>query len=199
MLSGWKGETEFHDPMCGSGTLAIEAALIARAIPPGIFRKEFAFEKSPSFNKELLENVYDNIQEKNWSGTIYSSDISKPAMQTAMKNATQASVFKNITFRGIDFMDYPTVSQGATAVINPPYGQRLVQPGIINFYKSMGNVIKRSFEGSDVWVISGNLDALKFIGLKPGTKLTLYNGALECRYQLYKAYKGSLKSKYNTQ
>jgi len=197
MLSGWNGDREFHDPMCGSGTLAIEAALIARDIPPGIFRKEFAFEKSPTFNKELLENIYDNIQEKSWSGTIFSSDISKQAMQIAMKNAKQASVFKNISFRGIDFMDYPKVEPDAVAIINPPYGQRLIQPEIVNFYKSLGNVVKKSFEGSDVWVLSGNLEAMKFIGLKPGTKYTLYNGALECRYNLYTAYKGSRKSKYN--
>jgi len=193
MLTGWKGENDFFDPMCGSGTLGIEAALIAREIPPGIFRKKFGFEKSPGFDAHLMEDIFDNIQEKKWEGKVYSSDISKQALQIAIKNAKQASVHKNIVFRGLDFKDYPKIADKAMVIINPPYGQRMVKSEIIRFYKSIGDVMKKSFEGAEVWIISSNLEALKHIGLKPDSKYKLFNGALECRFNRYYIYPGSKK------
>ncbi len=196
MLSGWKGDRNFHDPMCGSGTLGIEAALIAREIPPGVFRKKFGFENSPDFESQLLEDIFDNIQEKNWEGKIFSSDISKRAMQVTIKNAKQASVHKNIVFRGLDFMEHPKISDTATVIINPPYGQRVVKPEILSFYKSMGDTMKKSFVGADVWIISSNQEALKHLGLKPTTKYKLFNGALECQYNMYHIYSGSKKARY---
>lgn len=196
MLTGWKGEKDFHDPMCGSATLGIEAALIARDIPPGIFRKKFGFENSPDFDSQLLEDIFDNIQEKKWEGNIFSSDISKSAMQIAMRNAKQASVLKSITFRGLDFMEYPKITESATAIINPPYGQRIAKPELIQFYKSIGNIMKRQFEGAEVWIISSNMEALKFLGLKPTEKYKLLNGSLECRYNKYSIYPGSKKNRF---
>ena len=197
MLSGWKGQKDFHDPMCGSGTLGIEAALIAREIPPGVFRKKFGFENSPDFDSQLMEDIYDNIKEKSWEGNIFSSDISKQAMQIALNNAKQASVFKNIIFRGQDFMDYPKINGDATVIINPPYGQRIVKPEIMGFYKSIGDTMKKSFAGAEVWIISSNLEALKYIGLRPGNKYKLFNGALECRFNMYHIYSGSKKARNN--
>jgi putative N6-adenine-specific DNA methylase len=194
MLTGWEGEHDFYDPMCGSGTLGIEAALIARKIPPGIFRKKFGFENSPDFDAQLLEDIFENIQEKNWEGKVYSSDISKQALQMAIKNARQASVYKNIVFRGIDFRDYPKITGNATVIINPPYGQRMVNSEIIGLYKSMGDTMKKKFEGAEIWIISSNLEAFKHIGLKPSDKLKLFNGALECRFNKYYIYPGSKKN-----
>jgi putative N6-adenine-specific DNA methylase len=196
MLAGWKGETDFYDPMCGSGTLGIEAALIARNVPPGIFRKQYGFERSPDFEADLLEEVFDDVEEVKWEGTIFSSDKSKQAVQAAMKNAREASVHKNISFLGANFEQYPKVDGPAMAILNPPYGERIVRPEIIDFYKSIGNTFKRSFIGSEVWVISSNLDALKHIGLRPSAKYQLYNGALECRFNRYSIYEGSVKSKH---
>ncbi len=198
MLSGWKGEKDFHDPMCGSGTIGIEAALIAREIPPGIFRKKFGFERSPDFDAQLMEDIFDNIQEKKWEGNIFSSDISKQAMQIALRNAKQASVLKNITFRGLDFREYPKITGDATVIINPPYGQRITKPDPINFYKSMGSTMKKSLEGAEVWIISSNIEALKYLGLKPSSKYKLFNGALECRYNMYNIYPGSKRARYRT-
>lgn len=196
MLSGWKGETPFYDPMCGSGTLGIEAALIAREVPPGIFRKGFAFEKSPDFNSDLWESLFDNVEEKPWDGKIIASDISKQAMRVAFENARRAAVHKNIDFRGIDFRNYPPADKPGVAILNPPYGERLAKAEIINFYRAIGDTMKRSFSGSTVWIISNHLEAMKFVGLKPASKIKLYNGALECRYQRYDIYEGSKKAKY---
>jgi putative N6-adenine-specific DNA methylase len=197
MLTGWKGETNFYDPMCGSGTIGIEAALIAREIPPGIFRTKYGFENEPDFDSELWTRIFDNIIEKDWKGTVFASDISKRALQVANGNAKQASVHKNIVFRGQPFESFPPVEEKATVVINPPYGQRLIKPELVRFYKSIGDTLKRSFIGSNVWIISGNLEALKFIGLKPAEKYRLYNGSLECRFCKFNIYSGSKKRRHN--
>ena len=195
-LAGWEGQEDFYDPMCGSGTLGIEAALIAREIPPGLFRKKFGFENSPDFDAELMEEIFDNVQEKNWEGNIFSSDNSKQALQMALRNAKQAAVHKNISFRGLDFMNHPKISGGATVIINPPYGQRIVKQEIIGFYKSMGDVMKKSFAGANVWIISSNLEALKYLGLRPAGSKKLFNGELECKYNCYKIYEGSKRTRY---
>ena len=196
ILSGWEGKTDFYDPMCGSGTLGIEAALIARSIPPGIFRKQFGFEKSPDFDRDLWEKIFDNVMEQPWEGSIISSDISKPAVRLAFENAKRALVHKNIEFRGIDFRKYPKIPSGATVILNPPYGERMAKNEIYNFYRAIGNTMKNSFSGSKVWIISSNLEALKYIGLRPAKKYKLFNGALECRYQGYEMYSGSKENKF---
>lgn len=197
MLTGWTGETDFYDPMCGSGTLGIEAALIARRIPPGIFRKKYAFEQSPDFEADMFEAIIDNVEERKWEGNIISSDISRQAVQVAMRNAREASLHKSIQFLGVDFLKYPKVEEGAVAILNPPYGQRLIKPEIIRFYKAIGDILKRSFTGSEIWIISANLEALKHIGLRPSMKYKLFNGALECGYNRYNVYQGSKKQKYS--
>lgn len=195
MLTGWHGDTDFYDPMCGSGTLGIEAALIARDIPPGIFRSKFGFENHPDFDSDLWTGIFDNIVEKEWQGKIISSDISKQAMMAAIKNAKQAAVHKNIIFKGLNFENYPPVEGKSTAIINPPYGQRMIMPEMIKFHKMIGNVLKKSFVGSDVWIISSNMEALKFIGLKPSAKIQLYNGPLECRFCKFSVYSGSQRNR----
>lgn len=197
ILSGWNGETDFYDPMCGSGTIGIEAALIARKIPPGVFRSNFGFEKSPDFNSALWEKIFDDIEEKEWKGNIISSDISKHAVKLAYENAKRAAVHKNIVYKGIDFKNYPKTDKAGTVIINPPYGERLAKTEIFNFYRAIGNTMKNSFPGSKVWIISSNLDALKFIGLRPTKKFKLFNGALECRYHKYEMYEGSKKAKFH--
>ncbi len=196
ILSGWNGKTDFYDPMCGSGTIGIEAALIARNIPPGVFRSKFGFEKSPDFDADLWERIFDDIQEKEWNGRIISSDIAKQAIKLAHDNAKQAAVHKNIVYKGIDFKSYPKIPEGGTVILNPPYGERLAKTEIFNFYRAIGSTLKSSFAGSKVWIISSNLEAFKHIGLRPTTKYKLYNGALECRYNKYEMYEGSKKTKF---
>ncbi|MBA7529087.1 Ribosomal RNA large subunit methyltransferase K/L [subsurface metagenome] len=196
LLSGWRGDTDFYDPMCGSGTIGIEASLIARQIPPGIFRTRFGFEKHQDFEETLWKNIYDDIQEKEWDGKIYASDISKHALKIATVNAKNASVLKNIEYKEIDFRNFPKISNGGTVIINPPYGERLSDSQIISFYRIMGDVLKKSFTAAEVWIISSNFNALKHVGLRPVEKYKLYNGALECRYNKYEIYSGSRKGKY---
>jgi putative N6-adenine-specific DNA methylase len=196
MIAGWDGTTDFYDPMCGSGTFGIEAALIARKIPPGIFRKKFGFESSPDFDQELWTSIFDEIDETDWKGKIISSDISAKALAIASRNAKQASVLKNIKYSEIAFENYPKITNGGIAIINPPYGERLVKTDIISFYRMMGSVMKKSFTGTEVWIISSNAEALKNIGLKHSVRHKLYNGQLECGYNKYEIYEGSKKEDY---
>jgi putative N6-adenine-specific DNA methylase len=196
LLSGWNGDSDFYDPMCGSGTLGIEAALIARKIPPGVFKNKFGFENSPDFDRDLWERIFDDIQEQDWKGNIISSDISKQAVKLAFENAKSAAVHRNIVYRGIDFKKYPKTDKGGTVILNPPYGERLAKSEIYNFYRAIGNTMKNSFQGSSVWIISSNLEAFKYIGLRPTSRIKLFNGALECRYNNYEMYQGSKKAKF---
>lgn len=197
LLSGWNGTGDFYDPMCGSGTIGIEAALIARKIPPGIFRKKFGFESCPDFDQELWTSIFDEIEECDWKGQIISSDISTKALTIASRNAKQASVLKNIKYSEIAFENYPKITNGGIVIMNPPYGERLVKTDIISFYRMMGNVMKKSFTGTDVWIISSNIEATKNIGLKFSQKYRLFNGPLECSFNKYEIYEGSKKEKNN--
>ncbi len=197
MLTGWKGEKDFYDPMCGSGTIGIEASLIAREIPPGIFRTQFGFEKHKDFDEALWSQIYDDVQEKEWKGKIISSDISKQAIKIAAANAKNASVLKNINYIGIDFRNYPPIDNGGVAIINPPYGERMGSGQMTNFYRIIGDSMKKNFTGAEVWILSSNLNALKHVGLRPVERYKVFNGALECRFFKYEIYSGSKKSKYN--
>jgi len=193
LISDWDRKTDFFDPMCGSGTFGIEAAMMARKIPPGVFRNKFSFENSPDFERQLWTDIFDNIQEEDWKGTIISSDISGKALRIAAKNAKQASVLKNIEFKEIAFENYPRINNKGLAILNPPYGERMVKTEINSFYQMIGNVMKKSFSGADVWIISSNSEAFKNIGLKSSVKLKLFNGQLECSYNKYEIYEGSKK------
>jgi putative N6-adenine-specific DNA methylase len=194
MLTKWKGETDFYDPMCGSGTIGIEAALIAREIPPGVFRNKFGFENSPDFEQELWTEIFDDIREKEWNGIIHASDISEKAIKIASDNAKRAFVLKNINYNKIAFESYPPIKDKGIVVINPPYGERMTKTDIDSFYRMIGNIMKKSFTGTDVWVISADKEALKNIGLRPTTKYKLFNGPLECRYNKYEIYSGSKRN-----
>lgn len=195
LLSGWDGKEDFYDPMCGSGTLGIEAALIARKIPPGIFRRKFGFESSPDFDQELWTSIFDEIEETKWQGNIFSSDVSQKALTIASRNAKQASVLKNINYQEIAFENYPKITKNGIAIINPPYGERMTKTDINSFYCMIGNVMKKSFSGTDVWIISSNSEAMKNIGLKYSTRHKLFNGQLECSFNKYEIYEGSKKNK----
>jgi len=193
LLSGWDGKEDFYDPMCGSGTIGIEAALIARKIPPGIFRRKFGFESSPDFDQELWTSIFDEIEETEWQGNIFSSDVSQKALTIASRNAKQASVLKNIKYQEIAFENYPKITKNGIAIINPPYGERMTKTDINSFYCMIGNVMKKSFSGTDVWIISNNAEAMKNIGLKYSTRHKLFNGQLECSFNKYEIYEGSRK------
>ncbi|HDP74782.1 MAG TPA: RNA methyltransferase [Bacteroidales bacterium] len=196
-LSGWNGDSVFIDPMCGSGTILIEAALIAYGIAPGIFRQHFGFENWLDFDEQLLQSIYnDDSRERDFEYLILGRDISKQAIASAMENIKESGLHKKIDLGAASIFDYnpPKVEKGIV-ITNPPYGERLKKEQIENFYKQLSDVFKNKYAGYDVWIISSNQEALKSFGLRPSKKINLLNGALECKYQRFSMYKGSLKSK----
>jgi putative N6-adenine-specific DNA methylase len=193
-LTEWGGNTNFVDPMFGSGTLLIEAALIAYHIPPGIFRKSFGFEKWPDFDSQLFNEVAeDNEEKKNLGLSVTGGDISKKAFESAGKNIINAMLTKKISIRQLSVDDFIPPEGGGMAIINPPYGERIKQNELNALYMRIGDALKKHFDGYDVWIISSNKEAMKRIGLRASARLTLYNGALECKYHKYEIYSGSRK------
>ncbi len=194
LLAGWNGQSDLYDPMCGSGTLLVEAALIALNIPPGIFRKHFAFENWKDFNKDLFEAVSeDDSDEREFTHHIYGSDAGYYAVQAALKNVRAAGLGKYIDVRQIRIEEIKNEqgTPGAMVVINPPYGERLAQDkDVLRLYAEMGKALKFQFTGATAWVISSNEEALKCIGLKPSKKIHLMNGELECLYNCYELFQG---------
>ncbi len=192
LLSGWDRESPFIDPMCGSGTIPIEAAMIAWNIPPGIYRKQFAFEKWPGFDSELFESIYNEER----AGpvlppVIIGSDQSSAAISLARSNAKSAFLGRKTTFRVSAFEEMLPPAGAGVMVTNPPYGERLKQDNARAFHTILGDILKKNYAGYDAWILSSNLDAVKYTGLRPERKIVLYNGPLECRYLKYSIYKGS--------
>ena len=190
LLAGWKGQSDFYDPMCGSGTLPIEAALIARNIAPGVVRQSYAFEKWPDFDVELWNDIYnDDSQEREFVHKIYGSDASFYAVQQAAKNVKAAGVQKDIELKQIRLEE---LKGGAGLVmINPPYGERLASnKDMEELYGRIGTALKHQFTGSTAWIISSNAAAMKCIGLKPSRKLHLLNGELDCQFNQYELFQG---------
>ena len=199
LLAGWQGQGDFYDPMCGSGTLLIEAALIARNIAPGIYRKGFAFEKWANFDADLFEDVYsDDSREREFTHKIYGSDAGFYAMQTAMKNVESAGLQRDIEVKQIRVQELRLTEKdtdGALVMINPPYGERLAQDkDVMNLYKDMGTALKHQFSGATAWIISSNDEALKCIGLRPAKRVRLVNGDLDCWFNQYVLFKGDHKT-----
>jgi putative N6-adenine-specific DNA methylase len=195
LLSGWKGKSNFVDPMCGSGTLPIEAALIAYNIPPGIYRYEFGFEKWKDFDLELYRDIVDEVNEKtDFREKIIGSDVSGDSIKFALSNAKNALLSNKIIFRRQKMEEFMPPEGGGTAIINPPYGERIQKQDINKFYAMIGERIKHKFTGYDVWILSGNIEAMKNIGLHPSKKISLVNGDIECKFQKYSIYHGSMKS-----
>ena len=195
MLTGWEGDTDFIDPMCGSGTLLIEAALIARNMAPGLFRKEYAFEKWPDFDAELFDNIYnDDSQEREFTHHIYGYDVDPKAVNTARLNVKAAGLSDTITIEQQDFKDFTQPEEKSIIVTNPPYGERISTPDLLGTYRMMGERFKHQFAGGDAWVLSYREECFEQIGLKPSIKIPLYNGSLECELRRYQMFSGKMKT-----
>ncbi len=194
LMTGWKGECDLIDPMCGSGTIAVEAALIARNISPGVFRKEFAFEKWNDFDQELFDMIYnDDSQEREFSHHIYGYDIDMKAVNTASMNVRAAGLTKDITIAQQDFKDFTQPAEKSIIVMNPPYGERISTPNLLNTYKMIGERFKKAFTGNDAWVLSYREECFEQIGLKPSIKIPVFNGSLECEFRKYVMFDGRMK------
>lgn len=194
LMTGWHGETDFIDPMCGSGTLLIEAALIAHNMAPGLFRKEYAFEKWPDFDRELFDDIYnDDSEEREFKHHIYGYDIDVKAVNTARLNVRAAGLSNDITIEEQDFKNFQQPKNKAIMVTNPPYGERISTPDLLGTYKMIGERLKHQFTGNDAWVLSYREECFDQIGLKPSIKIPLYNGSLECEFRKYQMFDGKMK------
>lgn len=198
LLSGWKGQSNFLDPMCGSGTFLVEAAMIACNIPPNINRKEFAFEKWRDWDADLFDKVEESLLKKivDFPYDIVGYDKAPSAVAKAKDNARNANLDDYISVQQQNFFE--TEKQGDEPlhiVFNPPYGERL-DIDLERFYREIGDTLKQSYPGTNAWFITGNLEALKFVGLKPSRKIKLFNGKLESRLVKYEMYAGSKRTKF---
>ncbi len=193
MISGWGGDTPFIDPMCGSGTLVIEAALIAAGIPPGIFRKTYGFENWKDFDRDLLEHVVQKLPgEREVRVPLMARDIDPAAVALTRKQVKKLDLQHMITVEEGDFTSIDGM-EGATLVMNPPYGERMKSDDLGALYSAIGSTLKHKYPGSDTWILSSSRQALGQVGLKPAGKRVLYNGSLECVYVNYKTFKGNWK------
>ena len=194
LLSGWQADTDFIDPMCGSGTLLIEAALIAKNMAPGLFRKEFAFEKWPDFDADLFDEIYnDESLEREFNHKIYGYDIDMKAVNTARMNIKAAGLSDIITVEQQDFKNFTQPANKSIMISNPPYGERISTPDLLGTYKMIGERLKHQFKGNDAWILSYREECFDQIGLKPSIKIPLYNGSLECEFRKYQMFDGKLK------
>ncbi len=191
LMADWKGQTNFLDPMCGSGTLLIEAALIALNIPPGIYRSSFAFEKWSDFDEELFDTLYnDDSYERPFNFKIYGSDNSPRAIKIAEQNVKSTGLGKYIELQVMPVQKLEAPAENCMIVTNPPYGERITSDDIYGLYASLGTTVKHKFAGSTAWVISSHEECLDKIGLKPTERIRLLNGALDCWYCRYDIFAG---------
>lgn len=198
ILSGWEGQSNFLDPMCGSGTFLVEAAMIACNIPPNINRKEFAFEKWSDWDADLFEKVEESLLKKikDFHYDILGYDKAPSAVHKATDNAKNANLEEYIKVEQRNFFETEKESQGPLhMVFNPPYGERL-DIDLERFYREIGDTLKQHYPGTHSWFITGNVEALKFVGLKPSRKIKLFNGKLESRLVKYEMYEGSKRTKF---
>lgn len=198
LMSGWDGNSHFLDPMCGSGTFLAEAAMIACNIPANINRKEFAFEKWSDWDNDLFEKVETSLLNKTreFHYTIKGFDKAPSAVMKAKSNIKNANLDDYIQIEEANFFNTEKETEGTLhMVFNPPYGERL-DIDLERFYREIGDTLKQSYPGTNSWFITGNIEALKFVGLKPSRKIKLFNGKLESRLVKYEMYAGSKRTKF---
>ncbi len=192
LLSGWNAQSDFLDPMCGSGTLLIEAALIAYGIAPGSYRRQFGFELWHDFDADLFADISEEqIAVPEFKYTICGSDVAPGAVRAADENIRSAFLSKKVKVELHNFFDLRPSSAQGTIITNPPYGERLQPNDLRIFYQKIGDKLKLDFSGYEAWLIGSNQDLMKYIGLHPERKIKLYNGALECSFRKFSLYNGS--------
>ncbi len=199
LLTGWQADRPFLDPMCGSGTLVLEAALLAGRIPPQWQRKKFAFQQWKDYQPEVWERVRREALAQttiNWP-PILGYDRDFRALRIAEDNIAAAHLSGKIQLQKMPFEQLNPPPGPGLVVMNPPYDERIPVEQTALFYKRIGDMLKQRYAGYDAWVLSANLEALKQIGLHPSRKITLFNGPLECRFLKFSLYEGSKKSKHS--
>ena len=196
LKTGWKGESNFVDPMCGSGTLLIEAAMIALNIPPGVHRKEFAFERWKDFDAEMFDAIFnDDSQEKEFDFRIYGSDISPRAIEISENNIKSAGLGKCINLQCKPLQQYQQAPGNGPGILitNPPYGERITSKDLLGLYEMIGERLKHIFVGYQAWILSYKDECFDQIGLRPSQRIKLINGSLECEFRKYEIFDGKKK------
>lgn len=199
-LTGWDKKSTIVDPFCGSGTLLIEAALMAAGIPSSIERQHYAFKNFANFDEEAWNKIQDDINDRvrELPCVIKGSDISAEMVTKARRNLSGLSVGRFVETIVDDFADIKKPTPTGIVITNPPYGERMGEE-IEEMYEDLGNWMKTEMKGYDCWIISSNLEAFKFVGLRPDRKIKVYNGSLECSFRKYSIYEGSKKTKFQNQ
>ncbi len=198
MLAGWNGQCDLLDPMCGSGTILTEAAMIACNIPPNLNRDEFGFETWKDFDVDLFELIETSALKKikDFHFKIYGFDKDPVSVQKAKSNVKSANLQDFVEIKTQDFFE--TKKEGDRylyLVFNPPYDERLSVSNVTDFYASIGTTLKHGYPGSQAWMISSNMEALKSVGLRPSRRIKLFNGKLESKLVRYDMYEGSKKAR----
>lgn len=195
-LSGWKGDQPFVDMMCGSGTILIEAAMIAGQIPPGQHRS-FAFQKWQDFDSDLWQSIKANArsQKRPPSQPILGVDNHFKAIRIAENNISAGHVQSYIRVKKSSFQRFLPPEGPGTLISNPPYGLRVTAENIEELYREIGDKLKKDFQGYQAWLLSGNIPALKNVGLRPSRRIHLLNGQIECKFHKFELYAGSKKVK----
>ena len=193
-LASWDGKGNFLDPMCGSGTLLIEAAMIAMDLPAQLFRKEFGFQNWPNYDAQLFSTIKENRIKRirEFTGKIIGYDIDNVMLDAAEENVAAAELEEVIEIRKQDFFESKKELFPLLMVFNPPYDER-IEITDEDFYSKIGDTFKKNYPNTLAWFISSDIDALKKVGLRPSRKIKLFNGKLECRFLQYEMYEGTKK------
>lgn len=198
LKAGWTGQSDFIDPMCGGGTLLAEAAMIACNIPANLNKEEFGFETWPDFDVDLYELIENAALKKikEFHFKIVGYDIDPVTLKKANENIVAANLSEFVTLAHCDFFETEKGrDRQLFLVFNPPYDERISIDNVERFYANIGNTLKRSYPDSQAWMITSNLEALKYVGLRPSKKIKLFNGKLESKLVQYEMYSGSKKAK----
>ncbi len=200
LLSGYDGKSDFLDPMCGSGTLLIEAAMIAANIPPNLNRDIFGFETWKNFDTELYNTIEKALinRIRDVSFKIIGMDRDARALSKAKANINSANLNDFIQLEHKDFFGSKKPDENYWhMVFNPPYNERIYIEDVDQFYDDIGNTLKRGYPGTEAWIITSNEEALKKVGLRPSNKIKVYNGKLPAKFLKYHMYEGSKKANKN--
>jgi putative N6-adenine-specific DNA methylase len=199
LLSGWEPHIPLIDFMCGSGTIPIEAALIAGHIPPGTFRKRYAFEQWMDFDEELYKTIREKQLDRivDTEARIYGNELNKWVYKKAQENVESAGVEDMVRLSCGDFRDFESGEQRGTIVINPPYGEKLAVEEIETFYAAIGERLKHHYAGFQAWILTGSPEGASAIGLRPHRRVKVFNGPIECRLLGFELFKGKRNERFS--
>lgn len=192
-LAGWQKDIPLVDPMCGTGTILIEAAMLGQKIPPQIHRSDFAFKNWNNFQPTIWNKVVaeGQAQIQRTKLDITGGDIDAETVYNAQKSIRSFKLSEAVTVRNISLTDHKAHTPSGMLISNPPYGERIGREDTNEFYRTIGDTLKNNFTGFDAWLLSSNMEAFKHVRLKASKKIVLFNGPLECKFQKYEMYKGS--------